>query len=68
MNMNFMPMASAPLSALVLKDGLGCIPQRNPLELGHTLGRANMWRGMHAAQRELVFPQGHSHSHNEALT
>lgn len=67
--MNFLPMASAPPSPpLVLKDGLGCIPQRNPLELGHTLGRANMWRGMHAAQREPVFPQGHSHKHNEPLT
>lgn len=40
--MNFMPMASAPFSSLVLKDGLGCIPRRNPLELGHTLGRANV--------------------------
>lgn len=66
--MNFVPVASALFFSLVLKDGLGYIPQRNPLELGHTLGRANMWRGMYAAQRELVFPQGHSHRHNEALT
>lgn len=57
-NMNFMPMASAPLSSFVLKDGLGCIPQRNPLKLGHTLDRANMWWGMHAALREVGVPPG----------
>lgn len=60
MNMNFMSMASVRPRALVLEDGLGCIPQCNPLKLGHTLGRANMWRGMYAAQRVLVFPWGHS--------
>lgn len=50
--MNLMPM---PLpSTLVLKDGLGRIPQGNPLKLGHTLVRAHMWRGTLAVQRELV--------------
>lgn len=66
--MNFLPVASVCFSSLVLKDGLGYIPQCNPPELGHTLGRANMWRGMYAAQQELVSPQGHSPRHNEALT
>lgn len=53
------------LSSLVLKDGLGRIPRRNPLETGHALGRANMWRGN---ARGSAGGRGLSHRHNEAQT
>lgn len=58
-NLLFCPLWTfCPWPHFFFQDWLGCIPQCNPLKLGHTLDIANIYRGMHAAQREVGVPLG----------